>query len=583
MQEAYNTIEASKIESRDSTQSRTYWLLIAMIIMATLSIRFIHLDADPVPWFTEELGYRIDEGYKTLSPRNLVLFGQTHWHPEDEYRGWMRSSAMTQWPYYFAFRTFGTQLSSARMVSIVYFGVFLLAAAIFLWKRSSPQAAVLGIVMLSFDPGLFFFSRSAIFEMALTVYTYLPLLIIVYLSGILPARYKAVFPILLIVLTFPAFFFLKKSIVLYMGPILAAFVWYAFQDKRILSSRAVVYLLALAVICSIAYIYLSQMHWVQQRLNLGGLAMRPQRLFLNPIHTLSPVILLFAYTVLIELSVRKPDSIFKDPFRLSLAMIVIMTPVGLSLFSFNPARYYLPVLPAAIFLIVERFSLTLSPDPIQKINWRSWPTLFAGLVFALAAMTLWASFNYYVLENLPMNLGGAPGLSVPMLLRTYPLFLLMLAGAIYYIGTRKQHWYSWRSKILESFSTVHVLCGTVMIVVALSLPSYKTQEITDHIMRIGGSDATIGGDWIPHFAVNTSLRVLYMRPDFNSAERIEVLRPGYFFFSNSLYDQSNLKKLRTMPNIELDEPVKLGEYAGESIYLYKIRYLAESKMAERNP
>jgi hypothetical protein len=79
--------------------------------------------------------------------------------------------------------------------------------------------------------------------MALTVYTYLPLLIIVYLSGILPARYKALFPILLIVLTFPAFFFLKKSIVLYMGPLLAAFVWIAFQDKRILSSRAVMYLL----------------------------------------------------------------------------------------------------------------------------------------------------------------------------------------------------------------------------------------------------------------------------------------------------------------------------------------------------
>jgi hypothetical protein len=325
------------------------------------------------------------------------------------------------------------------------------------------------------------------------------------------------------------------------------------------------------------------MHWVQQRLNLGGLAMRPQRLLLNPIHTLSPVILLFAYTVLIELSIRKPDSIFKDPFRLSLAMVVIMTPIGLSLFSFNPARYYLPVLPAAIFLIVERFSLTLPPGPIQKINWWSWPTLFAGLVFALAAMTLWASFNYYVLENLPVNLGGAPGLSVPMLLRTYPLFLLMLAGAIYYISTRKGSWFLLKGRVLESFSTVHLLCGMVMIVVALSWPSYKTQEITDHITRIGGSEATIGGDWIPHFAVNTAFRVLYMRPDMNSAERIELLRPDYFFFSNSLYDQSTLSKLQANPDIELDAPVNLGEYAGASIFLYKIGYLWESNSEKPNP
>ena len=110
--------------AESDNNSRILFILLVGLLLATTFFRMINLDADPVPWFTGELGYQIDEGYKTLSPRNLYLYGTTHWNSEDQYSGWMKGSAMTQWPYYWSFKAFGNNLSSARMVSIIYFSVF---------------------------------------------------------------------------------------------------------------------------------------------------------------------------------------------------------------------------------------------------------------------------------------------------------------------------------------------------------------------------------------------------------------------------------------------------------------------------
>ena len=130
----------------------------------------VNLDADPVPWYTGELGYQVDEGYKTLSPRNLYLYGKTHWNSADQYSGWMKGSAMTQWPYYLSFEIFGEKLSSARIVSIIYAVTFLIITALFLWKRLPHMLAVLGVLLLATDPALFLFSRSALFETSIMLY-----------------------------------------------------------------------------------------------------------------------------------------------------------------------------------------------------------------------------------------------------------------------------------------------------------------------------------------------------------------------------------------------------------------------------
>ena len=86
-------------------------------------LRLIHLGADTPSEFSRSAGPYVDEGYKTLSPRNLVLFGTTHWNSEDTYRGWMKDSPITQWSYYASFRLFGdSQDNPVRQASGIAIG-----------------------------------------------------------------------------------------------------------------------------------------------------------------------------------------------------------------------------------------------------------------------------------------------------------------------------------------------------------------------------------------------------------------------------------------------------------------------------
>lgn len=65
--------------------------------MAAITLRLTHIDADTPAGLSWSAGLYVDEGYKTLSPRNLLLLGNTHWHEADTYPGWMKSSPVTQW------------------------------------------------------------------------------------------------------------------------------------------------------------------------------------------------------------------------------------------------------------------------------------------------------------------------------------------------------------------------------------------------------------------------------------------------------------------------------------------------------
>src|SRR5512132_2766522 len=78
-----------------------HWALIPGLLFLLCGLRFLDLGADTPIWAKSySMGDYVDEGYKTLSARNLVLFGQTHWHPLDNYPGWMKASPVTNWSYY---------------------------------------------------------------------------------------------------------------------------------------------------------------------------------------------------------------------------------------------------------------------------------------------------------------------------------------------------------------------------------------------------------------------------------------------------------------------------------------------------
>jgi len=557
-----------------SHNARILFFLIIGILLATTFLRMTNLDADPVAWYTEELGYQIDEGYKTLSPRNLYLYGDTHWNPADKYGGWMRNSAMTQWPYYWSFKTFGEDLSSARIVSIIYALSFLVIATFFLWHRLSHKLAALGILLLAVDPGLFLFSRSALFETSLVFFTYAA----IFLSTTLAPHSRRLSLAPIIIITTLAFFFLKRTFMLYIVPVVISYGFVSVKNKfspALLKKAVIMALILLALLCVPLYFNRGSS---SANINLAQFISYPHALFLNPVHTLSPLALIMAYTIIVELLVRQPNTLLDDWYRLSLTAMVILVPIMLSFFTYNAARYHLPVLPAAILLIIERLSITIPREQTNSSSWFSVDKILAIVAFISLAMTVLASINYYIISQLPLNIGDTPGFSKPGLLKVFPFFIILFTIVTFFAA--KRYWIQISNRLYGGLAIFHVIIGLCIIFAALTFPSYQAQQIRQQLTLLMKPNESVGGDWAPFFVADTKLRGLYMRPDGNNAENLEQLRPDFFLHSSTPYDRKNFNNFKSLNNVKLTTPVALGSYAKHDISLYSIEYSGSHKPTE---
>ena len=161
-------LDHSAADSVTQLSSSRTWLLLTLIVLVAIAARLPNLDADPPGWYIPaDVGLQIDEGYKTLDARNRIVFGDTHWNPNDDYPGWSKRSPFTQQSYYLAFNAWGLELASARLVSVMIFSCFLMMVAAAVSRHLSPGAALLAVTMLAIDPALFSFSRVALFEIDL--------------------------------------------------------------------------------------------------------------------------------------------------------------------------------------------------------------------------------------------------------------------------------------------------------------------------------------------------------------------------------------------------------------------------------
>jgi len=553
--------------------NRLHISIILLLVLFVSGLKLINLDADPPLWFTDEIGFKIDEGYKTLSPRNLAIFGKTHWNAEDEYVGWMTSSGITQWPYYWSFRIFGSELRNARLVSIIYFALLTLGTAWFLWRRLSPKAALIGVILLISDPGMFMFSRSALFETGLTLFTYVPLFILFSATATGSLTTIATY----IFLTSTAFLYLKKTILIYAGPSVLALMYNWMRQSLFKIIPAWICLSTIALLGTIFLtVLLYNNSWIMSQINADTISYGPQSLLLNPIHTLSPLALVMSYIVLLELLVRKPSAILDDNYRFCLTAIVVLAPIAFALFTYNYPRYYIPIIPASILLLVERLAIQL-PDTYYKkhtsniLQWFMIVITFFALTMAMLALV-----NYYFLNNIPFNIGGDPGLSDIGLYKVFPFACIAFIIFLYFFV--RPLWFKHGTSVIVTLTLVHIVCGLSMAYFAVFKPTYQSKNVQSKLVSIVGPNGIVGGDWAPFFATDTSLKILYMRPDFNNGTLASKLRPDYFLDSTSPYDQKTLTQLRAQGDLRLNPAIPLGVYANHAISLYPIIYLDEPNL-----
>ncbi len=332
---------------------RQVW--VGLLVLGLLLLRFVHLGADTPVLITlpDDVGLYVDEGYKTMGPRNFVLFGADNWHPADDYGSWRGASRLTQWSYYAAFRGLAPDLQSARVVTVFYFGLFLLAYVWAMGMRLRCPAFVFGLLALGLESTLFFYSRVALFELPLIAFSYGLLFYFARMEShrvVLPMALTAAFGAI-VAMT------IKVSAVFYVIPIAVAVVIHLLVQTRSGPNRRLVRGVVLGTAVAALISFVATYDWIHaafiqrnidQSSHPFSTAGTLYRALTMPLMRASPFAVILGLAGLAHGLALRPDRYFGSLYRLSLICLVVLTPLIVAVFPYNPLRYYVPALPAYI-------------------------------------------------------------------------------------------------------------------------------------------------------------------------------------------------------------------------------------------
>ena len=554
-----------------SKQQYIYFFIGLVVIAAVTLPRLIHLDADPQPGFIpKDTGYQIDEGYKTFAPKNLLVFGKQIWNSEDEYSGWMQNSPVTQWAYYFAFNRMGLNLKSARTVSVIYFALFLTITLILLVRRYGLVLALTGVLLLATDAALFYFSRSALFEIAMILFVYTGIL----LTSLIPNNKSLYAAAIMVVVALIAMYTVKATAVLYFAPPLIAYALVISLDA---GRWKYIYISALTLPIVIM-VFITRNSWLKH-ISWDTLGNAPKSFLLNPMPDLTPLALLLAYSCILHLLLVKPVLLYNNRYRLSLTAMIIGTPLILSFFNYYPPRYYVALIPACLLICTEWLHLKPWRYPVSTSF--SITQIIATIVVLIPfSMLLLRAINTLVLINLPFSLGEDPGIDIMTQYKLLPFFLLGLL-IVYYAA---------RDRAVKSLGLaipllcfVNISAGMASQAHTLLHPSYDSQIIRKQLSTLITDAESVAGDWAPFFTAEAPIRSFYITSgafhakgtNFPTEEHILKIRPDYFLDSGTLSDQRALHSLQSIRKIKLSEPIFLGTYMEHEVSIYHIDYLVD--------
>lgn len=164
-----------------------YTLIIIGLFIVLTGMRLIHIEADPPDRLSWSAAPYTDEGFKTLSARNMVLFGDWKCCESDEYSGWIVNSPVMTYVYVWIYNQLGVSLAISRLLPIILSLLLLLLLFVFALKYLDKKSALLLLVFLGFNYTFIMYNRLAFFETPLM----LPFLfVILSLLGLLKVIYN---------------------------------------------------------------------------------------------------------------------------------------------------------------------------------------------------------------------------------------------------------------------------------------------------------------------------------------------------------------------------------------------------------
>ncbi len=562
MAEGSKTVRGSPLAER-SRQLKP--LLLTLLVVGLVLLRAFHLDADtPRGIDPSSPALYVDEGYKTLSAHNLVLFGKERWNAADNYQGWMKRSPITQWSFWLSFRTLGVHVTSARIVSIAYFAVLLAAFVGAMYRRYQTGTLIVGAIALGIESHLFFFSRAALFEIPIAAVLYLLLFALPWL-----VRKGSYYPVVATafvgsVLTFGV----KASALIYTVPVLIAMAVHPLlcthgrlgsTQLRLLGFSAIAVVMGAALTARQWLGYLGDPIWQIGR----DFVYSPSLKYAFPVVALG--LSAAAHGVLFQ-----PSVYLLDPYRLALIALITAGPLLLAIFD-GEFRFFVPLLPAYFLIALEWLHLRSWANAQQEQV-----ALSAKLVsFGLVALTLVA-----YLVAIDNWFGGQSLLSIGIV-----VIGVAMVAAWYVIRFRRVLIGSMAAAALLLAVAALALVQSVNVVGQfLFAPGYQAAEFREKLMTIVAPDESIGGDWAPFLALGTARRSLYINNVYNSPSKLREVRPTYFLHTEPAQTPAlKLSNVRALRGVQLGSELASTTYNDRVVTLYRVRYGMDDAAQESNP
>jgi hypothetical protein len=340
-----------------------------------------------------------------------------------------------------------------------------------------------------------------------------------------------------------------------------------FRTRRNLVLVTILALLALFAL------FLARGIWVR-RVAAGAseIVAHPQVILWNNVAELSPLLITTAYLCLIHTIATDSQLLRRNLFRLALVATVVLVPVLLNLFGYNPPRYSVPVVPAAILVIADWFyRQQTSPLPLRhRAELSRVEHIAIGLLGVMIIQSLLSVGNSYLLAPV---FGEDAALSKETLLWAFPALSLLVLGLLYRSrGYLREN----RLRTCIAASLIGYLAMSVAITgTQFAAPSFDSQAVRSNLQRQVPAGKSVAGDWAPFFAAESRIPALYVNWTINRAEGIEKIRPDYFLFSDIWNDQTSLAAIQQNPAVVVGSPVDLGHYYRADIRLYPLTYIGD--------
>ncbi len=249
---------------------------------------------------------------------------------------------------------------------------------------------------------------------------------------------------------------------------------------------------------------------------------------------------------------------------------------------YNPLRYYVPLIPAYILLMLEWLhgrwwqerdvEGEVSPTRLLALPLLVWITFVAGL-----------AVNRYLLKHIPVAIGEDPGLSDGALHSYfYPVFLpaSIVGGLVLW---------RYRRRLLEGSTVRSLTVALVAFSFAADLwiegrfllhPSFRVREISAALEEIIEPDLSVAGDFAPLFALGTRLKAVMMggwlgKGRFNPATRIRLFHPDYFIYCGTPTSADDRRVIEETDGLTLGPPLYRSSYAEREIVLYALTWADE--------